>query len=734
MAVTLGDRASAKVPAAHAGTRGNRRGTPPVRMNGIGYYGFLASRVPPQRLLATAARRAVRGAWNRIAPPLTPPRDRLMGALACDGTADLARLLARPRPSRPPWTPEGLRRAFRGLPGELERALARAEDAAAGRLEVYGRTVDVRRPDGGLDWQLDPVHGGRFAGWAPSSALPIAAGLDPKMAWALARGEQWVALACGAVLHPRRGPDLADALSASVRDFTASNPLGHGVHWTSAMEVAIRAWNLVAALWVLSIRRPPEAELAIESAQLLVASGRFVLAHLEDATAIPNNHLATDWLGVLACAEALPEWPEAPRWRALALAGLQRAMAEQVNADGTSFEGSVPYHRFSLELLAGGLILAHGARRGLGGAYARRLHGMFRAARALLARSGDLPQLGDNDSGHVLALRSRGPTEGGYLAALGAAIFHDPALRVPGAPPGDAIEAAWLLGPAALEWLGRARAPRPPRSASFAAAGWHVLRRGSFEAFVSCGPNGQRGLGGHDHNDKLSLELRVDGALAVVDPGMPCYGRDPALRDAFRSTRAHATVVVDGLEQAPLPADRIFALPEAAGARVLELACGGEAERLVGEHRGYLARAGVIHRRELRVSAAGITVLDRLIGAGTHAIELRWPLSATASRLRALDAAETAALARLARMAGLRRAPDPDRAVEVPLGAAGRILLAFVVPPGLEASLGPSLRSPGYGVLVDAVTLVLSGRVACPTALTTLFLHLPPEPEGTRAT
>ena len=350
---------------------------------------------------------------------------------------------------------------------------------------------------------------------------------------------------------------------------------------------------------------------------------------------------------------------------------------------------------------------------------------MFRAARILLARSGDLPQLGDNDSGHVLALRARGPTEGGYLAALGAALFHDPALRVAGAPPGDRVEAAWLLGPEALAWLGRAGGEAVPRSASLPVGGWHVLRRGPFEAFVSCGRNGQRGLGGHYHNDKLSLELRVDGVLAVADPGTPCYGRDPALRNAFRSTRAHATVSVDGLEQAPLPADRIFALPEAAGARVLELALGGEVERLVGEHRGYLARAGVVHRRELLVSAAGLVVLDRLEGAGEHAVELRWPLAPPASRLHVLADDEAAALAALARLAGLRP-PDPARAVVVPLGAAGRLLLAFVLPPGLEVSVGPSLRAPGYGALVDAATARIAGRIGCPATLATVFLHLSP--------
>jgi hypothetical protein len=544
------------------------------------------------------------------------------------------------------------------------------------------------------------------------------------MAWALGRGEQWVAMACGAVLDPGGGDGFAAALSASVRDFAASNPVGRGVHWTSAMEAAIRAWNLAVALWILSIRRERlDPGLAIDAASLIVTTGRFVLAHLEDDTAIPNNHLVTDWLGLLACSEALPEWPEARRWRVLALSGLRSAIEEQVHDDGTSFEGSVPYQRFSLELFAAGLVLAHAGGHGLGAGYARRLRALFGTTRALLAASGDLPQLGDNDSGHVLALAARGATEGGYLLPLGAALFRDRSL-LGHRGAADAAEAAWLLGPRAVSWLARARPGPAPRSASFPQGGFHVLRRGPFEAFLSCGPSGQRGLGGHSHNDKLALELRVAGALAVSDPGMPVYGRDPGLRNAFRATRAHATVVVDGLEQAPLPQDRIFALPDAAGARLLAFAPGGAAEHLAGEHRGFLAQAGIVHRREVWVAAHGMVVLDRLVGEGTHAVELRWPLASTAPRARRLSPPEQAALERLARLAKLRRPPDPAHAVEVPIGAAGRLVLAFAFPSSLAPELGPALRSPGYGQLADATAVLVAGPVACPAALATFFLYL----------
>jgi hypothetical protein len=688
----------------------------------IAYYGFLATRVAPQRLLAAAARRAVRTAWNRVAPPLPPPPDELLDLLRCDDGAALARLLARGRSARPPWTRDALRAALeRHLPGETERAIARAEDAARGRLRLFGREVDVARTGGGTDWQLDPHHGGRFAGWAPSWELPRPPGLDLKMTWALGRGDQWIALACGAALDERRGDELTDALSSSVKDFVASNPVGFGAHWTCAMEAGLRAWNLVLALWILALRgRALDVDLAADAARLLVSTGRFVLAHLEDDTAVPNNHLAADWLGLLACAEGLPEWPEAARWRALALDGLRRAVAEQVHADGTSFEGSVPYQRLATEIFASAALLALAARSPLGHLYVRRLVGLFRATRGLLAESGELPQIGDNDSGRALALRERGPTEGGYLLPLGAALLRDPALLVERGTAG-AVEVAWLLGPGALAWLEQARPAPRPGSASFPRGGFHALRRGGLELFVSCGANGQRGVGGHSHNDKLAVELFARGRRVVCDPGSPTYTGDPELRNLFRATAAHATVTVDGLEQAPIPADRLFALPEAALARVLSFEPGGEAERLAGEHHGF-ARAGIVHRREIAVVDGGALVVDRLGGPGTHAVVLRWPFASPAARLRTLSPGEAERAHVLARALGLRARLDLARAIEVPLDGAGQVLVVFAVPRGLAPEVVPSSFSPGYGELEDGSAAVVAGPVPCPASLATLFL------------
>jgi hypothetical protein len=687
------------------------------------YLDYLAARVPPRQILTSAARKAWRTARLRLGQrPITPTRDEILEGLRASSGPALAERLASPGRGAIAHDRAALPAALeRFFPGEAARATARAERVLSGRQMLFGREVDVTRPGGGVDWQVDPVHGGRFAAWARSDALPEVPGADIKMAWAVGRGDAWVALGCGAVADPARGDACAEAYVASVRDFVAQNPLGFGAQWACAMEAALRAVCLGQAHALLAGRRAlADPGYALDLARLAVATGRFVLAHLEDGQAVPNNHLAADWVGLLACAALVPEWPEAARWRELATAGLVRAMLDQTHDDGTTFEGSVPYHRLALEIFTTGALLARLARAPLGGAFWRRLGEMYRAARALLSSGGTLPQIGDNDSGRVLAFRERPALDGGYLLPLGAALTGDTTLRTrPGAA--DAEETLWAFGASAVERLARLKPGAAPASATFPKGGFHVLRRAAMEVAISCGRNGQAGVGGHSHNDKLAFELRVRGVLAICDPGSPCYTSDPELRDAFRSTRAHATLEVDGEEQAPIPPGRLFALPDAAGAVALALESTRRRERFVGEHRGY-ARLGVVHRREFLLLDGALVVADRLDGAGTHRVALRFPFPSEEARVRALSPRERARLGALG--ADAEALFGLAHAIEIGPVASPLAVLAVVCPAELAPRLEPSSYSRGYGELAPSRTATFTGRIACPATLVTTVLPL----------
>ena len=693
------------------------------------YYGYLATRVPPHRLIGSAARRAFRAARLRLGPRgPTPSREELLGGLRCELPSDLAARLAAGHRGVVAAPHHRLGAALgRWFPGESARLIARADAVADGHLTIFGQQVDVRKPGGGTDWQLDPIHGGRYAAWAPSEALPSVPGCDPKMAWAVGRGDQWLALACGAIADHARGELYAEAFTFSVRDFVLANPVGRGVQWTSPMEAALRAVCLGQAHALLSGRAALlDPGYALDAARLAVTTARFVLARLEDWNAVPDGHLVANYVGLLACAAFIPEWPEASRWRAVGLAGLARELEAQTNADGTSFEGSVPHHRKSLELFAAGALLARMSRRPLGAGFWRRLGGMFQAARGLLARGGEIPQLGDDDSGRVFTFHDRAALDGSYLLPLGAAVMMDASLRTE-AGAANAEEVLWLFGADAVERLARMRPGPPPRSGAFPDGGFHALRRGALEAFVSCGPNGQAGIGGHSHNDKLAFELRVNGLLAIADPGSPSYTRDPAERDAFRSTRAHATIMVDGEEQSPLIAGRPFALPDEASATLLVLESTHRRERFVGEHSGF-ASLDVVHRRELVLGAAGAVVVDRLIGSGRHTVELRYPFASGEARLRPLSFTEQRRMATALESVDLEGGDptvvDPGHAIEIGPEAAPIALLAVASTARLTRSLERSLYSPGYGERVEARTALFAARLNVPVTLVTVILPL----------
>jgi hypothetical protein len=108
---------------------------------------------------------------------------------------------------------------------------------------------------------------------------------------------------------------------------------------------------------------------------------------------------------------------------------------------------------------------------------------------------------------------------------------------------------------------------------------------------------------GHAHCDALSFEFSVGPRRVVTDTGVSEYVPG-SLRDQSRATRSHATVEIDGREQAELwAAHRIGARPDAGLIRVeppreAEAVCSG------------WATPEVLHRRRFRVSVDGVEIHD----------------------------------------------------------------------------------------------------------------------------
>lgn len=69
--------------------------------------------------------------------------------------------------------------------------------------------------------------------------------------------------------------------------------------------------------------------------------------------------------------------------------------------------------------------------------------------------------------------------------------------------------------------------------------GVYIARAERLFLGIRCGPPGQRGWGGHTHNDQLAVELAINGCPVLVDPGTYVYTGLPGLRNRYRSVHAH---------------------------------------------------------------------------------------------------------------------------------------------------------------------------------------------------
>jgi hypothetical protein len=104
----------------------------------------------------------------------------------------------------------------------------------------------------------------------------------------------------------------------------------------------------------------------------------------------------------------------------------------------------------------------------------------------------------------------------------------------------------------------------------------------------------------HSHNDKLGLELYIDGSAVLTDPGSYLYTPLVHLRDRFRSVVAHNTLQIEGVEQNRF-VDSFVSYPDARcelidlTANAIELA---------------LTYRGVRQRRRVEISACAVTVTD----------------------------------------------------------------------------------------------------------------------------
>lgn len=506
-------------------------------------------------------------------------------------------------------------------PREVEALLARCDRLCEGRYDLLGaRDLAFGDPP---DWRLDPVSGKRAPdrAWPDVPYLDYAVVGDHKYPWELGRHQHLVALARAWRLTSEKR--YLERIEKEWRWWSEANRYPHGIHWTSALEVAVRS---LSWMWLLRLLQPasgPRPEWLDEVETAIGISGRYLERFLS-AYFSPNTHLLGEAAALYAIGTVHRRFQSAAKWREL---GRRMVLAEaerQVRPDGFHFEQSTYYHVYTLDILLHFHVLARRNADPAPPELERTLERMGDVLRRL-SQGGLPPMFGDDDGGRWFEpTRNRAEHLLDPLATLGVLLSRRDMLAAAGGP---REETFWLLGVRAVKAAPPAK-PAAPEAARHDDCGYHALvsTESRPRALVlDAGPHGAL-AGGHGHADALSLQMLHGGRRWLLDPGTFCYPVERPERNRYRGTAAHNTVVIDGRDQAE--PDGPFSWKSFADAKTERWFAGLSLDLCVGSHEGYRRLPQpATHRRWAIQWKDGLSLVrDEIDGSGRHLVEQVWHL------------------------------------------------------------------------------------------------------------
>ena len=331
----------------------------------------------------------------------------------------------------------------------------------------------------------------------------------------------------------------------------------------------------------------------------------------------PNTHLVGEGLALYVAGQVLPLLRESPSRTDVGRKVLMKEMDRQIAPDGGHYERSTHYHRYMLDFYLLALAIARIANDPAAAQFEKAVGGLASALRLISDDNGRFPHIGDEDSGTLLRFPEHDPDDASDSLAAAAALLDRPDLVT--SPPRE--EVLWLLAhpmfACDLERSYRVE-PTTARSGELPETGYCVARSEAGEHLVIDG--GTHGYGGHTHADALALTLSLDGIPLLIDPGSACYTTDPVLRDRFRSTSAHNTVVIDDRQQST--PDGPFRWAQTADATRHCWHTGATFDYFEASHNAYRP---LEHRRHvLLVHGDVLMVADLIDGEGIHRADLFW--------------------------------------------------------------------------------------------------------------
>lgn len=300
----------------------------------------------------------------------------------------------------------------------------------------------------------------------------------------------------------------------------------------------------------------------------LHSHGVYIIDNLEKG--VGGNHYLSDLIGLVYLGIVFPD----EDWHQIGLDGIKDEVKKQIK-DGVHCEGSTGYHMYVFEILQS--IPVDDIKDSI----SKQFNEMKNFTDHLVKPDGTIPIIGDYDNGHLFGF----PLYKKHEKNLSSKRFNN----------------------------------------------FFIMRDDDLYMIIQGGYKRQPEMIGHLHNDIFSFELYVGDKSFIIDPGTYTYTLDTTMRNKFRSTLYHNTVVVDSLEQNPFKKKGVLSLGMFGFEKynsiteILDWSTNEDYDLFDAKHYGYIP---VIHERKIRFdkNKKDWTISDKMFSDSLHVYELFYHL------------------------------------------------------------------------------------------------------------
>jgi hypothetical protein len=452
---------------------------------------------------------------------------------------------------------------------------------------------------------------------------------DIKYVWELNRFQHIFTLAQAYVISKEK--KYASEVINQISNWIDKNPYLLGVNWSSPIETALRLISWGWSLFVIE-KNGYQIEKTIKEkiSTSIWQQTEFIYNHLSLYSSA-NDHLIAEGAGLAFIGAFLDFGKDSEKWLKKGTAILFEELDKQFYDDGLNKEQAFGYHCFTLNLFLTVFLLLEKNNICISGKYWNKIEKMAEIILNFADNKLNLPNFGDNDDSFVLKLdnyyEKNLPVKQNAEFLLNAAsiIFNRGDFKYLAKNLDETT--LWLFNKEKIDFYSQISVTRPQNNSLYLKnSGYMLFKDDNTHAYFDAGNHGYLSIAAHAHADALSFCLNYKNREFLVDSGTYSYSSKNKLRDYFRGTSAHNTVMVDGQNQSEPGGDFMW-MKKARTSVEKTLIC-DKFDYIRAFHDGYIQQnINVKHIREVLFNKNKFfVIIDRLnnFDGKKHDFELNW--------------------------------------------------------------------------------------------------------------